>query len=201
VVDDEISREQAQEAQVAALVRLLNLGVGGSASLFGLGIALFITRSIKRLYRRIEEQNERLTGNNALLQALSTTDPLTGLPNHRALQTLLEQECDRARRYGHPLSLLFFDGDRFKQVNDRYGHAIGDVVLRELGERVRSVMRAGDTVGRFGGEEFLVFLPETDLQEAKNVAERLRSAVAALPLASHDVEGGIAVTVSIGVAS
>ncbi len=201
VVDNEISQEQARESQVAALVRLLNLGVGGSTSLFGLCIAIFITRSIKRLYRRIEEQNERLTGNNTLLQALSTTDPLTGLPNHRALQTLLEQECDRARRYGHPLSLLFFDGDRFKQVNDRYGHAIGDVVLRELGERVRGVLRAGDSVGRFGGEEFLVFLPETDAQEAKNVAERLRSAVAAQPLAAHDVEGGIAVTVSIGVAS
>jgi diguanylate cyclase (GGDEF)-like protein len=201
VVDHEISLQQAQESQDASMVRILNLGIGGSASLFGIAIAVFITRSIKRLYQRIEEQNERLTESNTLLQAMSTTDPLTELPNHRALQTSLEQECDRARRYGHPLSLLFFDGDRFKQVNDRYGHAIGDVVLCELGKRTKSVLRAGDIVGRFGGEEFLVFLPETDVHEAKIVAERLRSAVASQPLAAHHVEGGIAVTVSIGVAS
>jgi diguanylate cyclase (GGDEF)-like protein/putative nucleotidyltransferase with HDIG domain len=126
---------------------------------------------------------------------------LTELPNHRALSNLLEQEGERARRYGHPLSLLFFDGDRFKQVNDTYGHAVGDVVLRELGERACSVLRAGDTVGRFGGEEFLVLLPETDAHEARQVAERLRAAVAASPLAAQAVEGGIAVTVSIGLAS
>lgn len=89
----------------------------------------------------------------------------------------------------------------FKQVNDTYGHATGDLVLRELGERARSVLRAGDTVGRFGGEEFLVLLPETGQQEAREVAERLRSAVAASSLASQAIEGGIAITVSIGVAS
>ena len=156
---------------------------------------------LKRLHEALVEEQEALKEANARLEALATTDMLTGLPNHRALQTQLEQECERARRFGHPLSLLFFDGDRFKQVNDTYGHATGDVVLRELGERARSVLRAGDTVGRFGGEEFLVLLPETHEQEALLVAERLRSAVAATPLAVCEVEGGIAVTVSVGVAS
>ena len=183
-------------------LRQLELKLGlGFGLLFGSSIAFFITRSIKRLYLQIEKQNAQLIENNVRLQSLSTTDQLTGLPNHRALHLLLEKECERTRRFGHPLSLLFFDGDRFKQVNDTYGHAMGDLVLRELGERARSVLRAGDTIGRFGGEEFLVLLPETSTPEAQFVAERLRCAVAALPLAAHTVEEGIAVTVSIGVAS
>ena len=201
VVDQEIAQVQSEESAVARLNQILNIGLGSGASLFGLSIAFFITRSIRRLYRQIEEQNVLLTENNARLQSLSTTDQLTDLPNHRALQTLIEKECERARRFGHPLSFLFFDGDRFKKVNDTYGHATGDVVLRDLGERARSVLRAGDTVGRFGGEEFLVLLPETSPEEARVVAERLRSAVAAAPLATHEVENGVAVTVSIGVAT
>jgi len=156
---------------------------------------------LKCLHEALQEEQEALKEANARLTALATTDMLTDLPNHRALQSQMEQECERARRFGHPLSLLFFDGDRFKQVNDTYGHATGDVVLRELGECARRILRAGDTVGRFGGEEFLVLLPETGEQEALVVAERLRSAVAAYPLAAREVEGGIAVTVSIGVAS
>lgn len=156
---------------------------------------------LKCLHEELQQEQEALKGANARLTALATTDMLTGLPNHRALQAQLEQEYERARRFGHPLSLLFFDGDRFKQVNDTHGHATGDVVLRELGERAKSILRAGDTVGRFGGEEFLVLLPETDEHQALIVAERLRSVVAARPLAACEVEGGIAVTVSIGVAS
>jgi diguanylate cyclase (GGDEF)-like protein len=158
-------------------------------------------QEIERLHQHMQVQHEALTQANARLEALATTDMLTGLPNHRALAGLLEQEGERARRFGRPLSLLYFDGDRFKQVNDTYGHAAGDAVLRELGERASSVLRAGDTVGRFGGEEFLVLLPETGGQEALLVAERLRGAVAAGPLAAREVEGGIALTVSIGVAS
>jgi len=158
-------------------------------------------REIERLHQEMQVQHEALTEANARLESLATTDILTGLPNYRALQGLMEQEGERARRFGRPLSLLFFDGDHFKQVNDTCGHATGDVVLRELGERASSVLRAGDTVGRFGGEEFLALLPETDGQEALLVAERLRSAVAADPLATREVEGGFALTVSIGVAS
>ncbi len=201
VIDSEIVQTQIYASTIARLVQILNIGLGSSALLVGGSIAMFITRSIQRLYLRIEAQNVYLTAHNIQLQTLSTTDPLTHLPNHRALQTLLEQECERARRFGHPLSLLFFDGDRFKQVNDSYGHAVGDVVLRELGERTSSVLRAGDTVGRFGGEEFLVLLPETDIHEATIVAERLRSVVASQPFAIDAVQGGIATTVSIGVAN
>ncbi|HVB59757.1 MAG TPA: diguanylate cyclase [Ktedonobacteraceae bacterium] len=160
-----------------------------------------LNRGLARAQQALHEKNGALEQANARLEQLSTTDMLTNLPNHRALQMLLAQEGERARRFDRPLSVLFFDGDRFKRVNDSYGHAIGDIVLRELGERTRSVLRAGDTVGRFGGEEFLVLLPETGEQEARDVAERLRSAVTASPLATSGVAGGIAVTVSIGVAS
>jgi len=163
-------------------------------------IGLIVVRQVFVIWETLH-LNAALRHANLRLESMATTDPLTELPNHRALQSLLGQEGERARRFGRPFSLLFFDGDRFKQVNDTYGHAVGDIVLRELGERARSVLRAGDTVGRFGGEEFLVLLTETAEQEARAVAERLRSAVAALPLATREVEGGIAVTVSIGVAS
>ncbi|HVB72897.1 MAG TPA: diguanylate cyclase [Ktedonobacteraceae bacterium] len=156
---------------------------------------------LQRAKQALHEKNAALERANTRLESLATTDMLTELPNYRALQTLLEQEGERARRFGHSLSMLFFDGDRFKQVNDTYGHAVGDVVLCELSERARSILRAGDTIGRFGGEEFLVLLPETDGQEAQIIAERLRSAVAASPLAAYAVAGGISVTVSIGVAS
>jgi diguanylate cyclase (GGDEF)-like protein len=156
---------------------------------------------LKRLHEALQGEQAALKEANALLERLSTTDMLTNLPNHRALQQLLAQECERTRRFGHPLSLLFFDGDRFKQVNDTYGHAIGDEVLRELSEKVRNELRVGDTVGRFGGEEFLVLLPETSQHDARVVAEHLRSVVATCPLATREVEGGIALTVSIGVAS
>ena len=149
----------------------------------------------------LQEKNSELSEANVRLASLATTDQLTGLPNHLSLFQDLEKELDRARRYAHPLSLVFFDGDRFKRVNDTYGHAVGDAVLCELGERVRSVLRGGDTPGRYGGEEFLVLLPETDTEEARQVAERIRSAIAAYPLALSQVDGGINMTISMGVAT
>ncbi len=107
----------------------------------------------------------------------------------------------RARRYGHPLSILFFDADHFKRVNDTYGHSTGDIVLQELGRLVSSLLRAGDTIGRYGGEEFLVLLPETTQEEACQVAERIRKTVAESPLATSAVKEGIPTTISLGVAT
>lgn len=156
---------------------------------------------LKHLHAALQHEQAALKEANARLAALATIDPLTGLPNHRALLEQMDREVDRARRYGHALSVVFFDGDRFKRVNDTYGHAVGDTVLRELGQRVKSVLRGGDTLGRYGGEEFLVVLPETDIDQAKIVAERMRAAVAAFPLAASQVEGGINTTISLGVAT
>jgi diguanylate cyclase (GGDEF)-like protein/putative nucleotidyltransferase with HDIG domain len=135
------------------------------------------------------------------LEAVAATDPLTRLPNHRSLVERLGQEISRSRRYGRPLSLVFFDGDHFKRVNDTHGHAVGDAVLRELGARARCALRAGDVLGRYGGEEFLAVLPETDAQEALTIAERMRAAVAAFPLVTSLIEGGHNTTISVGVST
>lgn len=138
---------------------------------------------------------------HTIIQKQALTDGLTGLPNHRAIMDQLEKELDRARRFDRPLSLVFFDADRFKQVNDTHGHAVGDIVLHQIGERATSVMRGGDTLGRFGGEEFVLLLPEADANGAKVVAERLRSAIASEPVATDAVAGGLITTVSIGIAT
>jgi len=156
---------------------------------------------LRSMQQELRVKNQALYEAIGRLETLATTDVLTNLPNHRAILEQLDKEFERACRFGRPLSIAFFDGDHFKQVNDTYGHAVGDVVLCELGERVRGTLRAGDTLGRYGGEEFLVLLPETDTGEACIVAERMRSAVAALPLAMAQVQGGVSTTISIGVAT
>ncbi len=131
------------------------------------------------------------------LAALAVTDPLTGLPNHRALVTALEQELERAQRYHHPCAVLFVDLDHFKALNDGYGHAAGDAALRELGVVVRSCLRNIDIIGRWGGEEFLALLPETNEEAALKTAERIRSAIAAHIFSAG---GGMHLTSSLGVA-
>ena len=201
VVGQEITQADVSQDTLSNLVRFINIGVGCCTVLFGLAITLSITRTIHRLYRQVDEQNARLARQNTRLLALSTTDPLTMLPNHRALSERLEQEVARARRYGHPLSILFFDADHFKRVNDTYGHSTGDIVLQELGRLVNSLLRAGDSIGRYGGEEFLVLLPETTQEEACQVAERIRKTVAESPLATSAVKEGIPTTISLGVAT
>jgi two-component system cell cycle response regulator len=90
-------------------------------------------------------------------------------------------EVERARRYGHPLAAILFDLDHFKEVNDHFGHAAGDRLLRAMAQEVRRALRPTDLLGRWGGEEFVVLLPETALQSAVDVAERLRYLVAGLP--------------------
>ena len=197
VVNREIAQEDARQNALTTLVRFLNIGLGGSASLFGIGIAVFITRSIGRLYLQIEEKNAMLAENNILLQALSTTDPLTELPNHRALLSTLKRELERAQRYDRPCSLLFLDLDHFKALNDGYGHTAGDTVLREFAGVLSTTIRNMDTAGRWGGEEFVVILPEATAEEALDIAERIRKAVS---FSSFEISGGLHLTCSVGVA-
>src|ERR1019366_7703157 len=149
----------------------------------------------------LEQANHALEKAYATIQKQALTDGLTGLPNHQAIVDQLRKELDRAQRYHRPFSVLFFDGDRFKKVNDTYGHAAGDAVLRQIGACASSALRRGDTLGRFGGEEFVVLLPEAEAHEAAAVAERIRAAVAASPIPIATIEGDIAVTVSIGLAT
>ncbi len=133
------------------------------------------------------------------LRELATTDGLTGLANRRRFLEALEHEVQRHRRYGTPLALVSIDVDRFKRVNDTWGHAVGDAVLRALSAICRAEVRDVDTVGRIGGEEFAVLLPDTAPEEAMAVAERLRVAVQAAPLLT--AAGPLSVTLSLGVAA
>lgn len=111
------------------------------------------------------------------LYDLATTDMLTGLNNRRQMVGMLNQEIARARRYHGALSVVMVDVDHFKQINDQMGHQVGDDVLRQLGETLRATLRDVDQVGRWGGEEFLCVLPESDIDAAGTAAERLRLAI------------------------
>lgn len=126
------------------------------------------------------------------------TDPLTDLHNRRYLDRRLDEELSRAARYRQPLSCLFIDADHFKQINDTYGHQTGDHVLRELANRIRSQLRASDIATRFGGEEFTLLLPQTSLNEALMLAERIRLEVNAQPIPLDD-GSSLKLSVSIGV--
>jgi diguanylate cyclase (GGDEF)-like protein len=134
--------------------------------------------------------------NLALARFRAATDSLTGLPNTREVQDTLRRMTAHASRTLTPLAALLLDLDHFKQINDSYGHGVGDNVLAAFGTTVRSVLRASDFVGRHGGEEFVILLPETGRAEALTVAEKVRSAVATIVLPAVDRP----ITVSIGVA-
>ncbi|MBV9848395.1 MAG: sensor domain-containing diguanylate cyclase [Armatimonadetes bacterium] len=131
------------------------------------------------------------------------TDGLTGLFNRRHIQAALESERRRALRYGHPLSVIMLDIDNFKSYNDTYGHTQGDVLIKMVAGLLRANFRSVDIVGRYGGEEFIVLLPETTKEEAGHTAERLRQSVAAtaFPGFADDPEMAVLKTVSLGVAT
>jgi len=133
----------------------------------------------------------------AAVQRMAITDELTKVSNRRHFFDLGDKLFATAHRYGPPLSVLMLDIDHFKQVNDRYGHAAGDDVIRTVAERLSGVVRTMDLLGRYGGEEFALVLPETH-EGAAVLGERLREAVEAEPIAT--CEGDISVTISVGVA-
>lgn len=130
------------------------------------------------------------------LERQSVTDLLTGAANRRGLLEALNRELDRGRRQGLPVSVVMFDLDHFKRVNDELGHPAGDRTLQAFVACVREDLRAGDLLGRYGGEEFVLVLPATQLAQARCVAERVRQRVVEAPLAQN-----LTVTVSAGVAS
>jgi diguanylate cyclase (GGDEF)-like protein len=132
---------------------------------------------IKRLQDELDQKNRELEVANRRLRKLSITDGLTELYNHRHVHELLRDEFERSRRTGEPLAVTMVDLDRFKAVNDSYGHPTGDVVLYETARILRETAREIDMVGRYGGEEFIVILPNTDEAEAARFAERVRRAV------------------------
>jgi diguanylate cyclase (GGDEF)-like protein/PAS domain S-box-containing protein len=132
------------------------------------------------------------------LTRLAITDPLTGAFNRRYLVDTGAREAERARRYGSPFSILVIDIDFFKNVNDSYGHSVGDATLQALTQIGRKMLRGSDCFGRMGGEEFAVLLPQADLDRAHQLADRMRLALQRMEIATP--KGPISITVSIGVA-
>ena len=129
----------------------------------------------------------------------ATTDPLTGLLNRRSFFDQAADEMGRARRYGRPLAVLMCDIDRFKSVNDRHGHGVGDEVLMAVSNRCQATLRQSDRLARLGGEEFAILLPESDMAGARQTGERLRRLIA--ERACQTSIGPLTVTVSVGCAT
>jgi diguanylate cyclase (GGDEF)-like protein len=153
------------------------------AELFANQVAIAMDNS-----RRVEQMERQ-----------AVTDQLTGLYNRRAFADIAEKEVGRARRYQRPLALILFDIDHFKTVNDTHGHLVGDMVLRILTDRVKQKVRNTDIVCRYGGEEFIVLMPEAGQEEALAMAERLRDEISRMSVVTAG--GGLALTISLGVAA
>jgi diguanylate cyclase (GGDEF)-like protein len=174
---------------VTGLIALYNTGARAFtdddaqvAELFASQVAIALDNS-----RRVE-----------LMERLAVTDELTGLYNRRAFALMGDKEVGRARRYQRPLALILFDIDHFKTVNDSHGHLIGDHVLRVLTERVTKTTRATDIVCRYGGEEFIVLMPEAGREEALAMAERLREEISRVTVVTAG--GTLSLTISLGIA-
>ncbi len=132
------------------------------------------------------------------IQWLATTDELLGINNRRHLFELGRREVERARRYKHPLSAIMLDIDHFKKINDSHGHGVGDQVLRQIAQGCLQSVREFDILGRYGGEEFAIVLPETERLKAQKTAERLRVSIEQQPI--NTTAGALSVTISLGVA-
>ena len=154
---------------------------------------------VEEFLERIEEASQRMSQLAEQLEREARTDPMTGLANRRYWTDWLTREFERARRYGQPLSCSLVDLDRFKDVNDAYGHDVGDTVLIEISRIMRRNVRPSDLLCRYGGEEFTILLPQTGLQGALQQAERLRRALEAGSMEAHHKV--IHITASAGVAA
>ncbi|CNI31545.1 sensor domain-containing diguanylate cyclase [Yersinia bercovieri] len=155
----------------------------------------------KTLEALVEERTSELRKINYQLQqqldikkSLSETDVLTSAANRYLLEKVLKHEYNRAKRFCQPLSLLSLDLDNFKFINDQYGHSVGDLTLTHIVDVIRNNIREIDVLGRWGGDEFMIVLPNTQLNEAKTIAEEIRQLIEVMP-----VDGNIHVTMSLGV--
>jgi diguanylate cyclase (GGDEF)-like protein/PAS domain S-box-containing protein len=170
------------DAEDTDLVRLMARWLGGE---------------IERRQARaeLEAKQQELLEANALLEVLAATDGLTGLKNRRAFEERLDMEFKRSLRYGTPLSLLLLDVDMFKQFNDTFGHPVGDEVLKTVARALQGTVRAIDCAARFGGEEFVILLPDTDEEGVLSLAERVRATIETAPWKER------AITASLGAAT
>lgn len=155
-------------------------------------------RQLEKVVRISDRYQEMMRDLNLALKEASTHDALTGLPNRRLLLDRLKEETERYTRNGHTFVLAMLDVDYFKQVNDRHGHDIGDKVLQAIARTMQAELREYDVCGRWGGEEFLFLLPETDLAAALTVITRVHQGIRDLAVRIGD--DAITVTCSIGIA-
>ncbi len=172
---------------------VLLLGAGAAA----FGLSAMARRSMVDIERTYSAHLEALSQR---LRSLAYRDSLTGLYTHRYFYEQLTHELERSLRYGHPLSLLMIDLDRFKALNDTYGHLMGDKLLRLVADIISANVRGTDIVGRYGGDEFVVILPDTGQPEARRVADKLASAVRGGQTWDIPAEK-LTLSISIGVAS
>jgi diguanylate cyclase len=180
---------QAALALSGAPVNLLLAGVAA------LGASALVGAAVWPLMRMLRD----LEAARVQLDVLATRDELTGVFNRRQFLVLADREWARCRRYDMGAAMVMLDVDHFKRVNDLHGHLAGDLMLREIARAAAETLRHADFLGRFGGEEFIVFLPHTDVLGALDVAERIRERVAAIKLEWRGQH--IATTVSLGVAT
>ncbi len=160
---------------------------------------LRVAKALK--YSRLKKYQDRLEQKNEELRLLSVTDPLTQLYNRHYMHDALKREFARARRYRSKLSCVLVDIDHFKQINDQYGHMQGDSVLREFSALIKNTCREVDICCRYGGEEFLIILPETDRRGAECMADRLRRATESMPVFrvdSAELLTELKISISIG---
>ncbi len=172
---------------------------------FETGAVDYITKPFHRLellarvrtHLRLKDISDRLQASLHAVEHLARTDALTGILNRRSLFEFAEHQFKRAQRYGHPFAVIIFDIDHFKAVNDDYGHLAGDRVLKTVTTMVQSQIRTMDCFGRYGGEEFVLVLPDSDHRAGSILSDRLRKDLANLPI--HPIERPI--TASFGVAA
>ena len=206
-----VARLRAKEAtrQVPILLVMEDLDLPFLAKSLDLGVTDYVVKPIdaNELRARARTQLKRRRYHlalKALLEhsvSMAYTDPLTGLYNRRYFMAHLERKLAERSETGKPLTLMMVDIDRFKLVNDTHGHAAGDAVLAQVARRMVERLRDIDLIARFGGEEFAVVLPDTDVEEALAAAERLRLGIADQPFDLPDRAAGLPVTVSIGLAA
>lgn len=197
-----VARIEAEERRLLARRRAVYAGADRRSEHYGLALAgaglamliLLVASAVAAL-----RANGRAAEATAELQRIATTDSLTGLWNRRHLLERLEAETGRSRRNGRPLCLAILDVDHFKRVNDLHGHPAGDEVLRTLARRIKDAVRLSDVVGRMGGEEFAILMPETDRAQARLVCERLGRMVARTPVRLPS-GAELIVTLSTGIA-
>lgn len=151
---------------------------------------------LRSLISELNEKNKELHEVNHKLEEMATTDSLTGCYNRRYLLAYLDQEISKNHFYHHSFSLILFDIDLFKRINDTFGHQIGDEVLRKVAQVAKGCLRASDLIARYGGEEFTIYLPHTGKNEVLEIAEQLRCAIESYQIQTKS--GNIQVTISIG---